>query len=170
MGSTITKITTKCECGYNWGSCEYNNAFVFKYNRTCDISDIYRIHHFDSDSPSVDKITGMEDNDLSALVDILSNSNEDRHCDDSLLDIIKQDEDSVVYNVWLKVTDGNLTSYPKDNSEIIFTTTGFTNNTMLIGRFVAIDQFDRPNMFIGSSGEHFIAKNVSHYMNKPLMP
>lgn len=72
MGSTYYKKTSCCECGENYGSCEKHNVFVFRYNRTCDIGTLYVKRHIEEENAKYESLGSFGDNDLSALIDVLT--------------------------------------------------------------------------------------------------
>lgn len=47
MGTTNTKIEYPCDCGYNYGYCEYTSTFYLSYNRSVDIGTLYYKYHDD---------------------------------------------------------------------------------------------------------------------------
>lgn len=67
-------------------------------------------------------------------------------------------------NNWISVEE----KMPVDNERIIFYTKGYINNEMRMGSFHDIDQFGRPNMFIGDGFFH--EQNVSHWQPLPAPP
>lgn len=69
MGNTYSKVTYKCDCGKNYGSCDVECEFYEVYNRTCDIAKIY---HKDCEG-ELKEILCLSDNAAHALANLLSN-------------------------------------------------------------------------------------------------
>jgi hypothetical protein len=77
MGITREKVTYKCDCGVDWGSCGAECAFVFVNNRSVDV---YQIFHIDTheykgggkDKPMITEVLCCSDNELNALIAILT--------------------------------------------------------------------------------------------------
>lgn len=75
MGLTRHKISYKCDCGIDYGSCGAQCAFVFVNNRTVDV---YQIFHVDTHEyrtkggqPIITEICCFGDNAIDALKKLL---------------------------------------------------------------------------------------------------
>lgn len=74
MGSTRYKVTYKCNCGQDHGSCERRSVFLFEYNRNCDIGTLFHKHHADEPDSKMESLGSFGDNALSALVKVITES------------------------------------------------------------------------------------------------
>lgn len=72
MGITRYKKTVKCECGCDYGNnCGRTISYLFCYNRSVDIGTLYIKDKADG---SYRHIASMHDNEISALIEVLSSS------------------------------------------------------------------------------------------------
>lgn len=74
MGSTRYKVTYKCDCGCDYGSCGKRSIFLLDYNRSCDIGTLAHKHHADDSNSKMEYLGSFGDSALSALIKILSES------------------------------------------------------------------------------------------------
>jgi hypothetical protein len=73
MGVTRYKKTVECECGCNYGSpCGRKIAYLFCYNRSVDIGSLYIKDHAEKEESKYQYIKSMDDNEISALIEVLT--------------------------------------------------------------------------------------------------
>lgn len=73
MGITRTKRTVACECGCDYGSlCGKTITFLFCYNRSVDVGTLYIKDHSEKPDSKYEFVKGMGDNEISALINVLS--------------------------------------------------------------------------------------------------
>lgn len=75
MGITRYKVTYKCDCGEDYGSCERRSFFLFEYNRSCDLGSLSHKHHADEPNSKMEYLGTFGDNALSALIKVLTEAN-----------------------------------------------------------------------------------------------
>lgn len=73
MGITRYKKTVECECGCDYGGyCGRKIAFLFCYNRSVDIGTLYINNHAEKSDSRYEHVKSMGDNEISALIEVLS--------------------------------------------------------------------------------------------------
>lgn len=91
MGITNHKKTIKCECGCDYGSCGRHNVFIMKYNRSVDIGTILIKRHVEELDSKFECLGSFTDNDLRALLDVISGKT---------LEILNDDEKKDIDKIW----------------------------------------------------------------------
>lgn len=75
MGVTRVKKTVECECGCNYGShCGKKISYLFCYNRSVDIGSLYIKDHAERPDSKYVHINSMGDNEISALIEVLTSN------------------------------------------------------------------------------------------------
>lgn len=78
MGVTRVKKTVQCECGCDYGGyCGKMITFLFCYNRSCDIGSLYIKNHSEKTDSKYEHFKSMQDNEINALVHVLTTNNND---------------------------------------------------------------------------------------------
>lgn len=74
MGSTYRKVTYKCDCGKDYGSCGEEGVFFLEYNRSCDIGTIFWKPH---PGEKMQHLAALTDDQTNALIKLLTTSDSD---------------------------------------------------------------------------------------------
>jgi len=75
MGMNQYKVTYKCDCGCDYGSCERRNFFLLEMSRSTDYYRLYHKFHADEVDSKLTEIFGCGDNGMEALAKIINCSN-----------------------------------------------------------------------------------------------
>jgi len=72
MGYNRYKVTFECDSGCDYGSCGKRNLFIFEYNRSCDIGNLFFKHHADDSESKMELLATLTDNAITALINVLT--------------------------------------------------------------------------------------------------
>lgn len=72
MGSNFYKSKNECNCGEDYGTCNYTNTFVLEYARSCDIWILYLKKHSEKKGSIFKPIGWFTDEDIASIRSILN--------------------------------------------------------------------------------------------------
>jgi hypothetical protein len=91
MSSTRTKITYKCECGIDYGSCGRRLVLLMDYHNGSDSFILVHKQHADEEKPKAEYVIGGGDEEIEALSKILNWNDPDLEgWDDEDFEFMKQ--------------------------------------------------------------------------------
>ena len=77
MGVNQYKVTYKCDCGCDYGSCERRNFFIMEMSRSLDFYRLFHKFHADENDSNLEEIFICSDNGIEALAKLVNSSDEE---------------------------------------------------------------------------------------------
>lgn len=78
MSKIRFKVEYKCDCGIDYGSCDRKSMYLYEYNCSCDIGTLVHYSHYEDEKSKPEYIGAFTDNQMSALIDVLTKKEGDR--------------------------------------------------------------------------------------------